>query len=78
VTQVIIDAATIAVRRIDSSADIDHQEDARKRFTRMWPPVLAFTLGAACGASGYAWVKLWCLIVPATLCLVLAVRFDRG
>jgi uncharacterized membrane protein YoaK (UPF0700 family) len=72
VTQVAIDATVLASRI--GAAD---PADTRKRFARMWPPILAFTAGAACGAAGYAWLQLTALVLPAALCIALAIRFAR-
>jgi len=34
-------------------------------------------LGAACGAGGYAWLGLASLVLPAAICIALALRFAR-
>jgi len=70
VTQAVIDAVTIA-----SSTDIQKRNDARARSFREWPAIVAFTLGAASGAAGYAFAGLGALAVPALLCVLLAVRY---
>lgn len=77
VTQVVIDAVIIATGRHDSTLDARHLEDSRNRFSRMWPPILAFALGAICGAGGYAWAHFASLLIPALLCLLVAYRFWR-
>lgn len=77
VTQVVIDAVIIASGRHDSALDARHLEDSRNRFARMWPPIVAFAIGAICGAGGYAWLHFGSLLIPALLCLVLAYRFWR-
>jgi len=77
VTQTVIDALAIVMHRADSATDVEHLEQARRRFKRMWPPILAFALGAAFGAVGYAWLRLDALICPAILCLALAARMPR-
>jgi uncharacterized membrane protein YoaK (UPF0700 family) len=77
VTQVVIDAVIVASRRTDSAVTPREREESTKRFARMWPSVLAFVAGAACGAGGYAWMRMWALCLPAILCVLLAVRFAR-
>src|SRR5438270_10656592 len=64
VTQAVIDAVTIV-----SSTDIQKRNDARARSFREWPAIVAFTLGAASGAAGYAFAGLGALAVPALLCV---------
>ncbi|WP_241294242.1 YoaK family protein [Burkholderia stabilis] len=46
---------------------------ARARFSKMWPAIVAFALGAACGALGFRHVGFWALLVPAGALAVLAV-----
>jgi len=70
VTQAVIDAVTIV-----SSTDIQKRNDARARSFREWPAIVAFTLGAASGAAGYAFAGLGALAVPAFLCVLLAARY---
>jgi uncharacterized membrane protein YoaK (UPF0700 family) len=77
VTQAAIDATILASRDRDA-ADARRRDETRKRFARMWPPILAFTVGAACGAIGYAWLGLASLVLPAVLCFALALRFARA
>lgn len=76
VTQVAIDA-TILAGRAGAPGEEARRAETHRRFARMWPPILAFTLGAACGAAGYAWTGLASLALPAALCFVLALRFGR-
>ena len=77
VTQVLIDVMAIrSVDRGDATAALA-QPDARHRIARMWPGIVAFTLGAACGAAGYAALRFWCLCFPALLCFWLAWRLQR-
>jgi len=77
VTQVTIDAVKI-LQAIGPSAQEQQAHDlARKRFSRMWPPILTFTLGAAGGAAGYAWLGLNALALPGCFCLLLAAHFSR-
>ena len=77
VTQSAIDVVTMLSRRVDPATDAQKRAEARQRFTRMWPPIVAFTLGAAAGAGGYAVVGLPALIVPAVLCVVAGRRFSN-
>jgi uncharacterized membrane protein YoaK (UPF0700 family) len=75
VTQSAIDVVTMLGRKVDPRTDGAKREEARKRFARMWPQIVAFTVGAAAGAAGYALAGLAALILPAVLCVVLGVRF---
>jgi uncharacterized membrane protein YoaK (UPF0700 family) len=77
VTQVVIDAVILLARRDDATFDARERDESARRFRRMWPPVTTFFVGAACGAAGYAWLRMWSLIVPAILCAALAARFAR-
>ena len=77
VTQVVIDAVIVASRAGDPAVTTREREESERRFARMWPPVSTFVVGAACGAGGYAWIRMWSLCVPAALCILLAVRFAR-
>jgi uncharacterized membrane protein YoaK (UPF0700 family) len=77
VTQSAIDVVTMLSRRVDPATDAAKRLEARQRFARMWPPIAAFTVGAAAGAGTYALVGLVALAVPALLCIVLGVRFAR-
>ncbi len=70
VTQSVVDAYLLW-----SGAGAGPEEaDRRARLRRMWPTIFAFVLGAACGAAGYAFARLWCLLLPAALCLLLSER----
>jgi uncharacterized membrane protein YoaK (UPF0700 family) len=77
VTQSAIDVVTMLSRRVDPATDAAKRAEASERFARMWPAMLSFTLGAACGAGGYALAGLMALAVPALLCIALAWN-DRG
>jgi uncharacterized membrane protein YoaK (UPF0700 family) len=77
VTQSAIDVVTMLSRRVDPATDAQQRAEARQRFTRMWPPIVAFTLGAAGGAGGYAEAGLPALIVPAIFCIVAGLHFSR-
>jgi len=68
VTQSAIDVVTLLSRG---------DAQARQRFARMWPPIVSFTLAAACGAGAYAWLGPYALALPAVLCVLLAVRFAQ-
>ena len=74
VTQVSIDATILASRLAAGDA---RAAETRKRLQRMWPAIVVFVLGAACGAGGYAWLGLASLVLPAAICIALALRFAR-
>lgn len=76
VTQSAIDVTTMLGRRADPAAAAKRDE-AKRRFARMWPPILAFTAGAAAGAAGYALMGLSALALPAFVCIALGLRFSR-
>jgi uncharacterized membrane protein YoaK (UPF0700 family) len=63
VTQVIIDL-------VDSSFGRANAE-ARLRVRKMVPAILAFTVGALCGALGYMFAGFWCIAAPITILLVI-------
>jgi uncharacterized membrane protein YoaK (UPF0700 family) len=73
VTQSVIDVVTLLSR-----ADAAKHEEARRRFSRMWPPLVAFTAGAAGGALGYALAGFSALLIPSALCVVLGALWRRG
>jgi uncharacterized membrane protein YoaK (UPF0700 family) len=73
VTQATIDAVAIM---LPTAGAPDHDATVR-RFARMWPGIVAFTIGAALGAFGFIAAGLLCLLAPAALCLVLAARLGR-
>ena len=74
VTQSVIDIVT----RLSSGADAAHRDEARKRFGRMWPHIVAFTLGAAAGAIVYALAQFAALLVPSALCVVLGALWQKS
>ncbi len=76
VTQSAIDVTTMLSGRADPGAG-PRRAEAKRRFARMWPPILAFTAGAAAGAAGYALAGLAALALPALLCVVLGLRLSR-
>jgi uncharacterized membrane protein YoaK (UPF0700 family) len=76
VTQVVVDAVIVASRR-NAAVTAREREESSKRFARMWPPVVAFAAGAVSGAGGYAWLRMWSLVIPAALCVIVALRFTR-
>lgn len=53
------------------------REIALNRVRRMAGPIIAFLLGAAGGASGYAVLGFPSLLLPALICAVVAHRFAR-
>jgi uncharacterized membrane protein YoaK (UPF0700 family) len=71
VTQVTIDAVLLLDRtRADPQVSL--------RLHRMWPTVVAFAIGAACGAACYAIADYWCLLMPAALCAWLGQRLGSA
>jgi uncharacterized membrane protein YoaK (UPF0700 family) len=50
------------------------RKTARDRLRHMAGPIVAFLLGAATGAGGYAMMGLTSLLLPATVCVVIARR----
>jgi uncharacterized membrane protein YoaK (UPF0700 family) len=75
VTQSAIDVVTMLGRNVDPRTDAARRDEARKRFARMWPQIVSFTAGAAAGAGGYALAGLAALLVPAVLCVIVALRW---
>jgi uncharacterized membrane protein YoaK (UPF0700 family) len=75
VTQSAIDVVTMLGRKVDPRTDAAKRDEARKRFGRMWPQIVSFTAGAAAGAGGYALAGLAALLVPAALCVIVALRW---
>ena len=73
VTQGVIDVVTLL-----SSADAAKRDEARRRFSRMWPPLVAFAAGAASGALGYALAGFGALLIPFSLCVLLGALWRRG
>jgi uncharacterized membrane protein YoaK (UPF0700 family) len=53
------------------------REIARERLRRMAGPIVAFLLGAAGGAGGYAMLGFTSLLLPAVICGVLARRYTH-
>jgi len=77
VTQVVVDAVMLSIGHGASPDDADPTAQARARLSKMWPPVLAFTVGAACGAFGYSSIGWLSLLVPAAGCAALGVAISR-
>jgi uncharacterized membrane protein YoaK (UPF0700 family) len=73
VTQATIDVVAIML----PTAGAPDYDATVRRFARMWPGIVAFTIGAALGAFGFLAAGLLCLLAPAALCLVLAARLGR-
>jgi uncharacterized membrane protein YoaK (UPF0700 family) len=69
VTQLVIDAVDLIGGGPEATL-----HPVRARFKRFWPPVVAFTVGAACGALGYKIGGFLSLLVPIALVLALAIR----
>jgi uncharacterized membrane protein YoaK (UPF0700 family) len=74
VTQALIDLTTLAGRHLDDAAQ---RERTKRRMGTLWSSVIAFTVGAAAGAAGFAWLKFWSLALPAAVCVAMSVRFWR-
>jgi uncharacterized membrane protein YoaK (UPF0700 family) len=69
VTQATIDLVTLW------RADGAPREVARDRLRRMAGPIVAFLLGAAGGAGGYAVLGFTSLLLPAAICAIIARRY---
>jgi uncharacterized membrane protein YoaK (UPF0700 family) len=70
VTQVVIDAVDLwRARSVDGAA-------ARARIRKMWPPVLAFALGAIAGAMLFIQIGFACLLLPM-LALAVVVKLSQ-
>jgi uncharacterized membrane protein YoaK (UPF0700 family) len=78
VTQSAIDVVTMLGRNVDPRTDAAKRDEARKRFARMWPQIVAFTAGAAAGAGGFALAGLAALVLPAVLCVIVGARWNRS
>jgi uncharacterized membrane protein YoaK (UPF0700 family) len=72
VTQVTIDL--VALWRDDSAS----RAVARDRLRRLAGPIVAFVLGAAGGAGGYAVLGFTSLLLPAVVCALLARRLAHA
>ena len=59
VTQLTIDLLAVATDRADAST--------RTRAATSWPVVVAFAVGSALGAAGYAWLRFDCLWLACVL-----------
>lgn len=59
VTQVVIDSVDLL-----RGSTADTRASTQARIRKMWPPVLAFAIGAAAGAVLYALLGIACLLVP--------------
>ena len=75
VTQSVVDLVTMISRNVDPATDGARRQESRTRFARMWPHIVAFTVGAASGAAGYAFAGFAALLVPGGLCVALAARW---
>ena len=72
VTQIVIDLMTLAFAGRDAPGAARRAESVQ-RVRHLLPLIIAFTLGAAGGAAGFAWLGFGCLILPALACLFLAI-----
>jgi uncharacterized membrane protein YoaK (UPF0700 family) len=64
VTQTAIDLLSLASGRADAAV--------RTRIYNAWPAILAFAVGSALGAAGYAWVGFDCLWLAVALLIAAA------
>jgi uncharacterized membrane protein YoaK (UPF0700 family) len=69
VTQVVIDLVDLSFGRAAA--------DARLRIRKMFPAIIAFTVGALCGALGYIFAGFWCLALPIAILAVIFTRETR-
>jgi uncharacterized membrane protein YoaK (UPF0700 family) len=69
VTQLAIDAVDLIAGGPEATL-----HPVRARFKRFWPPVLAFAVGATCGALGYKFGGFLSLLVPTVLVAALAIH----
>jgi len=69
VTQLVIDAVDLIGGGPEATL-----HPVRARFMRFWPPVVAFAVGAACGALGYKFGGFVSLLVPIVFVIVLAIH----
>ena len=69
VTQLVIDALDLIGGGPDATLN-----PVRARFRHFWPPVVAFAVGAACGALGYEFGGFSSLLVPSALVFALAIH----
>lgn len=71
VTQVVIDGVDLL-----RGSNADTRTTTKARISRMWPPVLAFAIGAAAGAVLYAQLGIACLVLPM-LAIAAVLRIAR-
>lgn len=69
VTQLVIDAVDLIGGGPEGTLN-----PVRARFKRFWPPVVAFAIGAACGAFSYKFGGFASLLVPTALVFGLAIH----
>ena len=69
VTQLVIDSVDLIAGVAANDAPA-----LRARIRRFWPPVVAFAVGAACGALGYKVGGFLSLLLPTAIVLALAIR----
>lgn len=72
VTQVVIDSVDLL-----RGSNADNRATTKARIGKMWPPVLAFAVGAAAGAVLLMLVGIVCLLLPM-LAIVLVSRLAVG
>jgi uncharacterized membrane protein YoaK (UPF0700 family) len=71
VSQAVIDATDLALRRAQNPAR------TRARFLRVLPAIVAFTVGALCGAFGIARLSFGCIAVPVLVLIASIVTAPR-
>ncbi|AOJ24585.1 YoaK family protein [Burkholderia seminalis] len=74
VTQAILDVVDILSAGTADSV----RAAARARFAKMLPAIVAFALGAACGALGFRYVGFPALLAPVCALAVLALRASQA
>jgi uncharacterized membrane protein YoaK (UPF0700 family) len=65
VSQAVIDATDLVLRTAENSGQ------TRARFVRMLPSIVAFAVGALCGAYGIAHLAFGCTVLPITVLIAL-------
>ncbi|WER49135.1 YoaK family protein [Cupriavidus sp. WKF15] len=72
-TQIVIDLVDLP------SASGTQRDAIRRRLRKMGPALAAFALGAILGALGYAWLSVWCVLLPTVLLVTVGIpAWRRG
>jgi len=74
VTQGVVDAVAL----LSGGQAASRRDEARKRFARTWPQIMAFAAGSAAGALGYAATGFAVLVLPGVLCVALGVLWKKA